>query len=734
MATALEFTLRADCLPADALVTEFECTEALSSLYELEVTFTTEDTSFVADTCLRKGITLVIEGEGRTRAISGVCDLAEFTGVVDRTFHFRVRMRPPVAALSQREDNHIYQDKGLVAVIGEVFEAAGVDKVEWHLTSAYPPREFIVQYRETELDFVSRLLEDEGIFYFFEHADGEVTMVMGDGPEALKREAATPAVLTATPSAEATDGVRDLARTASLRSSNTRLRDYDFEKPQLPPNAAESASAAVELPYYEYPGAFTKGADGSRRATARLRELRHDVDVLRGSSHCFVLEVGALVTIEGARQESLNGRFVVTELRTHGKREKFSGTSIENSFSAIPEDQSWAPPRRAHKPRIAGLQTATVMGPTGEEQAIHVDKYGRVKVRFHWDRVGQKDDTASCWLRVMQVPLGGSIIVPRVSWEVSVAFLEGDPDRPFVLGRLYNGEKTPPYALPSTQTSGAIKSMSTPGAAGHNEINLGDAGGSQGFSTHAQKDMNTTIGHDKTEKVGVDEKQNVKVNRSTTVKADQTVSIGGNQTIDVGAVASQKIAGSQSISVGGNSTDDATANHVDKVGADRSYDVGGNMTVICNTVLHTIAGNLNRDVGAAMVGMSIASISDTIGGNYDEKVSLAHLALCKSSYNEAVAGSKKVTAAAADVLLVKGNCDQSCDACVTHLVGGLHYQKIAGDYSVSAPIIALIGAIGDLKGGGSNVKLGGGPVVITGSEVTIETALLVKMGASLKLG
>ena len=167
----------------------------------------------------------------------------------------------------------------------------------------------------------------------------------------------------------------------------------------------------------------------------------------------------------------------MTELHTWGEQTLESGGPNEvcrNELQGIQVGAPFAAARRTKKPRIRGIQTATVMGPTAEEQAIHVDKYGRVKVRFHWDRVGQRNDQASCWLRVTQIPMGGSIILPRVSWEVSVAFLEGDPDRPFVLGRVYNAEKTPPYALPGTQTSGTLKSMSSPGGAGHNEIKLSD--------------------------------------------------------------------------------------------------------------------------------------------------------------------------------------------------------------------------------------------------------------------
>ncbi len=742
MGDHVEFTLRGDGLPEDVKATNFTCHEALSTLYEVEVEFKTSDASFVVDTLLRKSATLVIEDNASSlvpgvplavRTVSGICDRAEFLLYDQRDFHFRLRLRPPISALGHREDCRIYQDKSVVDVVNAVLDAAGITKREWLLTNQPPPREFIVQYRETELNFVSRLLEDIGIFYWFTHDEGETTIHFGDDLPSVQREPTTPVYLAQESGPSSTDVLHDCTRTYTLGTSDVRLRDYDFEKPEMKPDAQQAAGAPYPMSYYEYPGGFTEGPVGAARANARIRELRRNPDVLRAATRFTSLEVGTLVTTDGVRQDDLNGRFVVTELTIRGTHTHNGKSDIDTHFAAIPMDQVFAPPRTAKKPRIGGLQTATVMGPTNEEQAIYVDKYGRIKVRFHWDRVGQRDDKASCWLRVMQVPLGGSIIHPRVSWEVSVAFFEGDPDRPFVLGRLYNAEKTPPYALPATKTSGALKSMSTPGAAGHNEINLGDSGGSQGFSTHAQKDMNSTIGNDKTEKVGVDETQNVKVNRSTSVGADQKTTVGGNQSVTVGAVAELKITGDQSVSVSGNSKDDATANYVEKVGSDRSYDVGGHMTVICNTTLATIAGNLNRDVGTAMVAMSIASISDTVGGDYKETISAVRLDLCKGNFNETVSGSKKVMTAAADVHLVKGNWSQTCDGSVLNLVGGLHYHKVAGDFSIKAPNITLVGAVGEHEGGGSNLKLGGGPVVMAGSKISVEAGLLVRLGGGLKL-
>lgn len=407
---------------------------------------------------------------------------------------------------------------------------------------------------------------------------------------------------------------------------------------------------------------------------------------------------------------------------------------LENEFFAQPEGAPYAPPRKTPRPRIHGVQTATVTGPTQGEEEIHTDKYGRVKVRFRWDRISQYDDHSSAWLRVLQAPLGGQLIIPRVGWEVMVTFVDGDPDKPLVVGRLYNAERIPPYALPSEKTAGAIKTSSSPGGAGSNEIKFGDSGGGQGFGLSAQKDLNITVLADQTETVGGNEKNIVKVNASHSVGGNQSVSVGGNQTASVGALATESIAGDLAISVGGNLVDNATSNYIDKVGGSRSYSVGGNMTIICNTTKTSIDGSLTRDVGAVMLSASIAKVSETYGGNYTEKVDVAKVDLGKAGWHETIGGTQDVTLAACELHVVKGSSATSSDAAITNLVGGLHYNKVNGDFSVKAPMITLTGATGMFKGGGSEAKLGGGPIVLKGSKITLQAPLIVKMGTSLKLG
>ncbi|HSN99479.1 MAG TPA: type VI secretion system tip protein TssI/VgrG, partial [Candidatus Nanopelagicales bacterium] len=602
----------------------------------------------------------------------------------------------------------------------------------------YEPLDFAVQYRESHLGFVSRLLEDNGLFYWFSHdADGHTLVIADDAAAFAPEDDAPRPLLRMAQGAAGAGSITRLTRTRALRATAVHLRDFDFEKPNAPPEAQQPGRDAWPAPYYEYPAGFTRGAAGSRRAEARMKALRADADTFEGESQSTGLSVGIPFTVEGAREACLNGGMVITKLTTRGSQTPTGGDSnvaLHSTFRALPEGAPFAAPRRARRPRIRGVQTAVVTGSSEQDQALHVDEHGRVKVRFFWDREGQEDHTSSCWVRVTQPLMGGSMILPRVGWEVAIAFLHGDPDRPVVLGRVYNAEKTPPLSLPGARASGSLKSMSSPGAGGHNELVMADSAGGQGFGIHAQKDLNITVGHDKTEEIAVDEEHTVSVNGSSSVKVDETIAVSGNQSVDVGAVLSQKVSGSQSISVSGNDTTNAISNHIEKVSGSRSYSVSGNQITICNGVEYSITGSFARDVGALELAGTIGSIQDNIVGSLDETVGAVKVQLAVGDHGEQITGGKDETYAAAELHLTKGALSHSAEGSVTHLIGGLHYQKLGGDYVVKAPMITLLGAVGVFKGGGSELKLGGGPVVLKGTKIAVKGALIVKMGASMKLG
>jgi type VI secretion system secreted protein VgrG len=732
------FRLRGEPIPDDANAVRFHANEKLSTPYEAIVEFQTEDSTFTVESCLRQRVSLeIVDAKLVRRYIDGVVDRAEFVDVVAEKLYFRLRLRPALAALAHRHGSRIFQDLTIVQVAQTIFQEAGFgDKVDWLLGKAYEPREYIVQYRESELNFVSRLLEEYGLFYWFGHtADGH-TMAISDDPASFAARDDTPAVHFTMLQGIAADAepLGHFSRRRAARTSSVHLRDYDFTKPQVPPEGKQPVGDVFAAPYFEYPGGFNASSVGSQLANARMRALRHDADVVEGKSAAIGLRCGVPFTVDGAAEPELNAAFVITELVTTGAHTEDASVSCENVFRGIPTETPFAVPQRARRPRIHGVQTAIVTGSSQQEQALHVDDFGRIKVRFHWDRVGQQDHTSSCWVRVSQVGLGGSMILPRIGWEVSIAFLDGDPDRPIALGRVYNGEKKPPYPLPGSNATASLKSWSSPGGGGFNEVSASDTGGSQGFSIHAQKDLNITIGNDKNETVAVDEAEHISVNETASVGADETIDVGGNQSLDVGENRTQNIAGGQSISVGGNDNSNATCDYVEKVDGSRSYSVGGRQLTIQNGIRHSITGNLTKNANSLQINGSIASIKETVTGSYTHDTGAVTVHLVNGNHGESVKGSKTLTSTAAELHMTKANLEQSCDASVTNLVGGLHYQKLDGDLVIKAPIVTLLGAVGIFSGGGSTLKLGGSPIVAKGSKIAIESAMIVKMGSSLKMG
>ncbi|MDI3284256.1 type VI secretion system tip protein TssI/VgrG [Polyangium sp. 15x6] len=728
-----QIILAGEHLPSDVQVQSYDAHEAISLPYVVDVAFSTRDPAFRVDACLQRRVLLqVVDGRGGIRYYDGLPDRAGLLAYRSGDFVFHLRLRPALAALEHREGSRIFQDKSPVDVVKAVLSEAGVDEdVEWRLRQTYAPREFLCQYHEREIDFVHRLLEEEGIFYFFSHGAEGHKLVFADAPEAFVGEdGAEPVLLSRRKGLGA--GAQPLValhRKKTLRPTEIELRDYDFEKPDVFPTAAVPAPGPIPLRHFEYPGGFVAGAEGSRKANRRLSALRGDTDVCQGKSRAAGLVCGAPMMVEGAREPFLNGAFVVTELRARGRQ---GGDASENEFTAIPKGAPFAAPKRTKKPRIRGVQTAVVTGPSNEAQGVHVDKYGRVKVRFLWDRSGKQDDTSSVWLRVSQLGLGGSMVLPRVGWEVSVGFVDGDPDRPLVLGRAYNAENTPPYALPGAAADSSLKSMSTPGGAGHNEIKMGDTAGGQGMSIAAKKDLNVTTGNDKNETVGVDETHSVGSNYAVSVGANEATSVGANQSIDVGNALQIKVKGDQTTSVGGNDQFHAKADFVEKVDGTRDYTVGGNQITISCGVRQQITGAFTREVGSIQANVSLASIDDNMLSTYDEKASLAIVHLVAGTSVESVATSKDHTNLAGELHMVGAISTEAKG--VKNFIGGVHLRNVAGDYIVQAPTIVLGGGVGKFNGGGSSIKLNGGPVTLKGSQISIKAVGIVKQAASLKIG
>lgn len=486
-----------------------------------------------------------------------------------RTYQYSFLLVSPLSLLAGNHRCLIQQEVDVKDAVSAVLaDAASMLKVDWRLTGSYPKRKYCVQYQETDLAYVSRLLEAEGIYYFLEAGDdGALTLVIGDDSTAVKPIDGAPELHRRNASTgKSTDSVIRMSEASAVVSGKFTLRDFNFEKPKIDLTSTAAAKTHTDFEVYDYPGGYFEPSDGKRIAQLRLDAEQVELQTLSIETDCTRVSVGRKLTV--ADTVSSDGDWLVTRV-VH--EHEWSATG-EDRYTCradlIPVMTKFRPARVTPRPIIEGPQTASVVCPAGSKpEEIHTDEHGRCKVKFHWDLAPALDDKATAWMRVSQLQTSGSMMLPRIDWEVIVEFLEGDPDRPIVTGRLYNGLMMPPYALPEGKTRTSIKTTSTPGGGGTNEIRMEDKSGSEEIMMHSQKDTNVAVANNKTKNVGNNETLNVGADSTTTIganqtvkitkgskndiKADQTVVVGGTRSLEVNAVAAWNVTGNSTTTVGG---------------------------------------------------------------------------------------------------------------------------------------------------------------------------------------
>ena len=535
---------------------------------------------------------------GAMRLFSGIVESATIVGtdaVGESAAHLiELHVVPVLALLDQMVSCEIFQEMTVEEIVSKVLTDRGIDggMQQWRLTGDYLTRTYTVQYNESCLDFVSRLLEEEGIYYFVEMtADGTKVVFCDDSTAADELDGGGVLPFRADGAMDVRlDHIRSIAEQHRVRSGKFVLRDYDFERPELDQTAEAESDLFGDLERYDYPGGYTEPSEGKRRAQVLLEAEQVERHTLLVEADCLRLVPGRKVTVEDALHDEVNGDYLVvaTSQELFGRRsaEQMQDDTGEDGAKAredaymvratlLPIDIKYRCPAITPRPVVHGPQTATVVAPSGSQsEEIHTDEWGRSKVKFHWDLGPDTDDKASCWMRTKQMQSSGSMILPRVGWEVVVEFLEGDPDRPVVTGRMYNGTFMPPYALPEGRSRTSVKSHTTPGGGGMNEIRLEDKAGGEEIYIHAQYDMTVVAANNKTKSVGNLEQKNVGVDSTTSVGSNQTVQItmgskatvGADQSITVGANRKVEVNALQALKVAGNSTSTIGANHFEMDG------------------------------------------------------------------------------------------------------------------------------------------------------------------------
>jgi len=637
--------------PQPLLFSAMTVSEELARPFRMELTALSEQALAAPESLLAQPVGVsVLLGDGRTqRHFHGLVSSIALQGTQGRRYAYRLVLRPWLWLLTHRSDIRIFQNLSVDAIVRQVLQPYS-GNFRFDLSDSYAPVEYCVQYRETDFNFVSRLLEEDGLYYFFEHEKDKHTLVVTDHVSAHRAFPGAERITYRQTQLDRVDNdcINEWQLMQKLRPIKATLRDFDFTKPDLDLTQAGElgqAHASAKLDSYDYPGGYLTPDEGSRRSSLRAQEQQSLQEQFAGSGDVRELATGHRFRLQGGPPHG-QGEYVAAStqitLRAAGAESGQTDASFHCAFTAFDTKTAFRPGRLTPRPVVHGPQTATVVGPGGEE--IYTDEHGRVKLHFHWDRLGNRDENSSCWVRVSQ-PLAGDgfgfLALPRIGQEVVVSFIEGDPDRPLVTGRVYNGTHSPPYKLPDNKSVATMKSRSTPrgSAETFNELRFEDKKGEEYVWLQAQKDLFVKVEADRHTHVGNDEfrivEHNVreeikgKVDRST--KGDVRETVQGNvaQTIDSDHAAEVKgqyglkVTGELSMQTSAGASLKTSANWDAKVGANMGVDVaanihikaGANVVIEAGAMITLKAGAASVVVGPANVAITGALVQINSGGS-----------------------------------------------------------------------------------------------------------------------
>jgi type VI secretion system secreted protein VgrG len=525
-------------------VRSLQISERLSTLSEAAITAVYAGPRVEPRELLSKDCALTIERPGRIRHFRGVISSAHVDEALGGT-RVRLNVVPALWLLSRRRDSRIFQDKTVAEVVQEIMkrllESRG-RRVRVDCSETYEKHEYLVQYHESDFDFISRILDREGIFFYFDHdEDEQEVLVLADTVSNLQRvrEEAVPFAKDPhrLPDRE---GVSHLIRYETVDATDAVVAGFDWTNPGLDVRAEKLAKPSAEPPLerYRHREAVTyhqysqpQYGSNSARAQAEMDETRMALARERWQMGTSVITAAAGRVIQVSGEGDLDGTYVVVSSAGRGVATAGQQGSWASDCEVVPTGLGYKPPLRGAGPVVPGLETAVVVGPSGEE--IYTDEHGRIKVQFHWDRQGKEDENSSCWIRVMQSWAGpgyGTFFLPRIGMEVAVSFLGGDPERPVVIGCLYNGKNHAPASPPDQQkTHSVIRSKSSLHSEGFNELRFEDPAGSERIYVHAERDFIKDVKHDRKVDVGNDERIKVHRNREAEVKGTETVEVHGER-------------------------------------------------------------------------------------------------------------------------------------------------------------------------------------------------------------
>lgn len=562
--------------------------EQISGLFRFQLEMVSEDQKLDFSSIVGKSVTAtLLLNDGTKRYINGIVGRFTQEDSNIRLTTYYADVHPWLWMLTKTRDCRIFQNKSVPQIIKSIFDDLGFKDYQDNLKGTYPSLDYCVQYDESAFNFVSRLMEDAGIFYFFEHEEDKHTLVLGDDADAHKPCPGLTEARYMQSSVPHTDDhvITRCSIEEQVVTGKFAHDDFNFETPSTDLKV-EVTGEGSEMRIYEYPGGFLKKDDGEKTANLRLEACEQPGKTLRGEGHVRAFTSGYSFDLKNHYRADANKTYVLRRVSIAATQESYT-----NSFEAFPVDVPFRPQRVSPKPVIVGTQTAIVVGKSGEE--IWTDKYGRIKVQFHWDQLGKNDENSSCWIRVNYGWAGkqwGSIFLPRIGQEVIVSYLEGDPDRPIVTGAVYNAQQVVPYTLPDEQTKSTIKSNTSKGGQGFNEIRFEDKKDSEEIYFHAQKDQTIEVLNNRTKTVTKNETDTIKGTR------DQTVT--GNETHTDEANFTHKVTGNYELKVTGNLTIDVT---------------GTVKLTSAQSITHEAQTAISNTAGTSMTNKSGTTMSNTAG-------------------------------------------------------------------------------------------------------------------------
>lgn len=686
--------------PKKMVLVRADVSEKMSTLTETDIQFISPDQNLKLEDIVGQRLSLELDDEnGNTRYWHGHCISCAFEGRMGGQGLYRAEVRPWPWFLTLHADCRIFQEKSALEVIKEIFSDRGFSDIQDKTSANYEKREYLVQYRETDYDFVERLMEEEGMYYYFTHDSSKETLVLADGAGSHSPlEGAAEIRFEFKEDGKSGGGAGSFKRdedhiyewksSERVNTGKVSLTDYDFKKPTTDLKALtaipKGSHSHKDIEVYDYPGIHDTADFGKKRTRVRAEALASEYKRTWGKSNVRTMAVGGTFKLKEHPRSDFNKEYLVLGVKhklqietdedkdgqantnlsdEHGEGGAQEGKkeSYESTFTVQLKSEPFRAPLTTPRPIIPGLQTAVVTGPSGDE--IYTDEYGRIKVQFHWDRVGEKDEKTTCFIRVAQTMSGqgwGVFHIPRIGQEVVVQFEEGNPDRPIVTGMLYNDAKKHPFEFPANMTQHGMKSNTTKGGGGFHELVFEDKKEGEFIRLQSERDYKETIKNNAEISIGFehtdpgDLTQKIYHNKTEEIETgDYTFTIkDGLQAVDIAKTNDVTIGESETINIGDDKTDD--------VGANYTVNVGDTLDITAGTKIKLTVGGSTIEMTSSEIKISSTTIKVEASGKLDAtaggamKLEASGSLTAKGSGTATFEGGGAATLKAGAVLTVKG--------------------------------------------------------------------------------